>query len=143
MLVSRDVKSPIAFISRSNCEHELSGRELKRSSKSSSGTAGEVGGVLKGFDCIDDRDGVDEPFNGLDRTGALESPTEPDGNGLSSAGDMGGVCDVCESCWNRFMETASPPKEPELSKLEATMLASSTYWLDADSKLNGSVDELM
>lgn len=132
---SREENSPIAFISRSNCEQELSGIELNRSSKSSLGPAGDVGGVLKGLDWIDERDGVDEPFSGFDWTGACDSPTDPDESGLLSTGDMGGVCDVWESCWNMFIDTASPPNEPELSKLEFTMSASSVYGLDAVSKL--------
>lgn len=103
----------------------MSGIELNRSSKSSLGSAGDVGGVLKGFDCIDDPDGVDEPFNPLDWTGTRVSVAEPDDSGLLSAGDMGGVCDVWARCWNMFMDTTSPPNELELSKLVFAMLASS------------------
>ena len=55
-----------AFISSSNCEYELSGKALKSSSSSSFGSIGDVGGVEKGFDWMDDRDGVVEPFNGLE-----------------------------------------------------------------------------
>jgi hypothetical protein len=58
--------SPRAFISSSNCEYEPSGIELKRSSRLSFGSTGEVGGVENGFDWMDDCDGVDEPFNGLE-----------------------------------------------------------------------------
>lgn len=60
-----------AFISSSNCEYELSFIVLNSSSRSSFGSIGDVGGVEKGFDWMDDRDGVDEPFNGLDCAGAL------------------------------------------------------------------------
>jgi hypothetical protein len=125
----------MAFISRSNCEQELSGIKLNRSSKSSLGSTGDVGGVLKGLDWIDERDGVDEPLTEFDWTGACDSLTDPDESGLLSTGDMGGVCDVWESCWNMFIDTASPPNEPELLKFEFTMLASSVYGLDAVSKL--------
>ena len=63
----------MAFISRSNCEQELSGSVLKSSSKSSFGSIGDVGGVVNWFDWIDEREGVDDPFNGLECTGALLS----------------------------------------------------------------------
>lgn len=56
------MNSPIAFISRSNWEQEFSGKELNSSSSSSFGSTGEVGGVLNGFDWIDEREGVDDPF---------------------------------------------------------------------------------
>ena len=81
----------MAFISKSNCEHELSGRVLNSSSKSSFGPTGDVGGVLNGFDWMDDREGVDDPFNGLDWTGSFSSLTDPEECGRWSAGDMGGV----------------------------------------------------
>lgn len=71
------MNSPIAFISRSNCEYELSGNALKSSSRSSFGSIGDVGGVEKGFDWTDDREGVDEPFVGLDWTGPLFSVMDP------------------------------------------------------------------
>lgn len=58
--------SPRAFISSSKCEYELSGRVLKSSSSSSLGSIGDVGGVEKGLDWMDDRDGVDEPFAAFD-----------------------------------------------------------------------------
>lgn len=61
--------SAMAFISSSKCENEVSGIELKSSSKSSLVSIGEEGGVENGFDWTDERDGVDEPFNGLEWTG--------------------------------------------------------------------------
>jgi hypothetical protein len=64
--VSIDGKSPIAFISRSNWEHALSGRVLNNSSRSLGGPAGEVGGVVNWFDWIDERDGEEDPLRGLD-----------------------------------------------------------------------------
>ena len=116
----------------------LSGRELKRSSSSSLGSAGDVGGVLKGLDWIDDRDGVDEPLSGLDGAGTFISLMDSDDKGRLSVGDIGGVCVVVvwESCWNRFMETTSSSKELEESKLETARLTLSAYGLDAVSKLN-------
>jgi hypothetical protein len=81
----------MAFISRSNCEHELSGIELNNSSNSSFGSAGDVGGVLNGFDWMDDRDGVDEPFFGVSWASAAAASVELDETGLLSAGDIGGV----------------------------------------------------
>lgn len=101
------MNSPIAFISRSNCEYELSGRALKSSSSSSFGSTGEVGGVEKGFDWIDDREGVDDPLSGLEWTGTLPL-AEPAESGLCSAGDMGGVCECCESCCRMFIDATSP-----------------------------------
>ena len=88
---SMEEKSSIAFISMSNCEQALSGRPWKRSSSSSLTSAGEVGGVENGFDWTDERDGVDEPFNGLDWTGSLAMLVESEECGRHSAGDMGGV----------------------------------------------------
>jgi hypothetical protein len=76
----------------------LSGSVLKRSSSSSFGSTGEVGGVEKGFDWIDERDGLDEPFKGLECTGTFVPFAEPAVCGRWSAGDMGGVCEVCVSC---------------------------------------------
>jgi len=100
--------SPIAFISSSNCEHGSSGRALNSSSNSSGGPTGDVGGVLNGFDWIDDRDGVDEPFRGLECIGILVSFSDPAERGRSSAGDIGGVWVVCESCCRSAIDAASP-----------------------------------
>lgn len=102
--------SAMAFISSSKCENEVSGIALKSSSRSSFGPIGDVGGVEKGFDWTDERDGVDEPFSGLEWTGTLLPLAEPDECGRASAGDIGGVwsvCDVCESCWRMFMDATS------------------------------------
>lgn len=90
--------SPKAFISSSNCEYELSGKVLKSSSRSSLGPNGEVGGVEKGFDCIDECEGVDEPFRGLEWIGTLVPFADPEECGRWSAGDIGGVFEVCVSC---------------------------------------------
>lgn len=68
----------MAFISKSNCEYELSGRMSKSSFKSSFGSIGDVGGVVNWLDCIDDLDGDDDPFNGLDSAGAFASLVDPD-----------------------------------------------------------------
>jgi hypothetical protein len=38
---------------------------------------GDVGGVVKGLDCTDEREGVEEPFSGLGWTGALPADTLP------------------------------------------------------------------
>jgi hypothetical protein len=70
--------SPKAFISSSNCEYEFSGNELKSSSSSSFGSIGDVGGVEKGFDWMEERDGVDEPFNGLEWTGTVVPFADPE-----------------------------------------------------------------
>lgn len=43
---SSEVKSPMAFISRSNCEYELSGIVSNNSSRASLGSIGDVGGVV-------------------------------------------------------------------------------------------------
>jgi hypothetical protein len=99
--------SPKAFISSSNWENELSGIVLKRSSSSSFGSTGEVGGVEKGFDCMDERDGLDESFKGLECTGTLVPFAELAVSGRWSTGDMGGVCEVCVSCWRMFMDAMS------------------------------------
>jgi hypothetical protein len=48
--LSKDVKSPMAFISRSNCEYELSGIVSKSSSSASLGSIGDVGGVVNWAD---------------------------------------------------------------------------------------------
>jgi len=42
---------------------------------------------------VDDRDGVEEPFNGLDWAGKFEVLTDPAECGRLSAGDIGGVCE--------------------------------------------------
>jgi len=84
----------MAFISRSNCDTALSGIELNSSSRSSFRSMGDVGGVEKGFDCVDAFDGVDEPLSGLEWIGACEAVAEPEENGRWSAGDMGGVFEV-------------------------------------------------
>ena len=99
--------SPKAFISSSKCEYELSGRALNSSSSSSFGSIGDVGGVEKGFDWVEDRDGVDEPFSGLEWIGAFVPFAEPEDCGRGSAGDIGGVCEVCVSCWRMFMDAMS------------------------------------
>lgn len=67
---------------------------LKSSSSSSLGSIGDVGGVENGFDWIDEWDGVDEPFNGLECTGTFVPFAEPEDCGRGSAGDIGGVCEV-------------------------------------------------
>lgn len=74
---SQDVSSePIVWNSSSNWEYELSDRS-KSSSSSSFSAAGDVGGVVKGFDCVDDRAGVDEAFSGLEQTGSFPMLIDP------------------------------------------------------------------
>ena len=88
---SHDVSiEPMACSSSSNCEYAFSGKpnSSSRSSFGSAGTsAGEVGGVENGFECVDDRDGVDAVFNGLDVHGAFTLCTDPDDCGRWFAGD--------------------------------------------------------
>jgi hypothetical protein len=97
----------MAFISRSNCEYELSGSVSKSSSSASLGSIGDVGGVVNWADWIDDRDGENEAFNGLDCEGAFDWFIDPEECGRTSAGDRGGVCECCESCWRMFMDVTS------------------------------------
>jgi hypothetical protein len=108
---------------------------LKRSSNSSFGSTGEVGGVVHGFDCIDDRDGVDEPFliSGLAWVPACVSMMELDECGRLSSGDIGGVCVVWESCWRRFSDVGSLSNATELAKL--SVLPISEKEDDGSSKL--------
>jgi hypothetical protein len=47
---------------------------------------------------MDERDGLDESFKGLECTGTLVPFAELAVSGRWSAGDMGGVCEVCVSC---------------------------------------------
>jgi hypothetical protein len=54
---------------------------------------GDVGGVVNWFDWIDDRDGEEDTFNGLDWAGSFEPLADPAEAGRASTGDMGGVCE--------------------------------------------------
>lgn len=114
---SNEVNSSMAFISRSNCEHTVSGREAKNSSKTSFGSTGEVGGVEKGFEWVDDCDGVDEPLQRLEGITTLVPSVDPEDRGRLLAGDIGGVCVDCESCCKMFKDATSPVKEADDVKL--------------------------
>lgn len=55
----------MAFISKSNCEYEVSGRMSKKSLRSSLAAMGDVGGVVNWEDWMEERDGEDAAFMGL------------------------------------------------------------------------------
>lgn len=90
---------------------------MKSSSRSSFGSTGDVGGVEKGLDCIDDWDGVDEPLQRPEGTATFVSIEDPEERGLLLAGDIGGVCVVCDSCCNIFKDATSPVNELDDAKL--------------------------
>lgn len=61
---------------------------------------------------------------------------EPAESGRLSAGDMGGVCVVRESCCRIFNDATSLAKDVEDPKLSVLMMASFTNELEAVSKLS-------
>lgn len=138
-LLSTVAKSLIAFISRSNCDIEGSGRRSKSSSNSSFGSIGDVGGVVNWCDWTDDLDGESVIFKGLGWYVCFRSCTDSRERGRWSPGDSGGVCaGSSDSCRRRFIEATSPAYDVVSVKVFSS--ASSWYGLDWGSKLNGSVD---
>jgi hypothetical protein len=124
----------------SNCEQELSGNELNSSSNSSLGCTGDVGGVLKGFDCKEEQEGEDVPFVEADCISTLMSSMEFAEPGRWSAGDVGGVCCVLvrESCCRMFKDGKSWAKELEEAKLSWCTFVSSEKELEMESKLKAA-----
>jgi hypothetical protein len=96
---SIDVKSPMAFISSSNCESELSFWMSKSSSSSVFGwIVGDVGGVVKGFECEGETAGDVDRLSGLDWKDDLRSGGPSRERGGRSEGDNGGVFDSRWRC---------------------------------------------
>jgi hypothetical protein len=93
------VKSPMAFISSSNCESELSFWMSKSSSSSVFGwIVGDVGGVVKGFECEGETAGDVDRLSGLDWKDDFRSGGPSRERGGCSEGDNGGVFDSRWRC---------------------------------------------
>ena len=106
---------------------------VNRSSNTSFCSAGDVGGVLNGFDGSDELDAGDDTFCTLGS--ALSLFDEPDDWGRSSEGDKGGVWLLREICWSMLNDSVGPSKTAGSAKLSTLTSTGVSNGLEAVSKL--------
>jgi hypothetical protein len=84
---------------------------------------------------MDDREGVEGFFKGLDWAGMVLPLAEPDERGRWSAGDIGGVWEVLESCCRMFIDAISLSNDVAVVNVVFEISAPFVNGLEADSKL--------